>query len=98
VWEQTLTLPADQQANAQANLITLQAAHAPAEADAWLGEQPDSPQTAELASRLAANWALDDAPAAARWAASLPEGKTITWALWNLARQWHRVDPAAARD
>ncbi len=97
VWEQTLTLPADQQASAQANLITLQAAHAPAEAAAWLGEQLDSPQTTELASRLAAHWALDDAPAAARWATSLPEGDTKTWTLWNLARQWQRVDPAAAR-
>jgi len=48
--------------------------------------------------RVAANWALDDAPAAARWTTALPEGEAKIWATWNLARQWHRVDaPAAMR-
>ncbi len=97
LWQQISTLPEDQRTRAQANFITLQAGNDPAKAAAWLAGQPEAPQSAALASRLAAHWALDDAPAAARWVVSLPEGSPKTWALWNLARQWLRVDPAAAR-
>jgi hypothetical protein len=96
-WDQTSALPETERAQAQAKLLSIQAANSPAEAAAWLSSQSDSSTNPEFASRLAANWALDDAPAAARWVASLSEGEAKTWALWNLARQWQRVDPTAAR-
>jgi len=95
LWERAADLPADQRTRARENLVTFTAVTDPHEAATWLQPAPgESPDTG-LASRLAANWALDDAPAAARWTTSLPEGEAKTWATWNLARQWHRVDAPA---
>ncbi len=91
------TLPEAQRGQAQENFMTWLAANHPAEAASWLGGQTASPSNPQLASRLAANWALDDAPAAAAWAGSLPAGEAKNWALWNLARQWQRVSPGEAQ-
>lgn len=97
LWDQIAGLPEAPRGQAQENFMTYQALSHPDEAAVWLGSQPASPATTQLASQLAANWALDDAPAAAAWAGSLPAGETKTWALWNLGRHWQRVDDAAAR-
>lgn len=97
-WAHVSALPEDQRAAAQSSLISLQSLADPAEAAAWLTPQPGSPPPSpEITSRLAANWALDDAAAAARWVDSLPEGESRKWALWNLTRQWQRVDAPAAQ-
>lgn len=95
--DQIASLPEDQRAQARTHLMTFQATNYPEEAAAWLKDQPASPDFTEQASRLAANWAVDDAPAAANWAAALPPGDTKTWTLWNLARQWQRVNAGAAQ-
>ena len=95
--DQIANLPEDQRPPARTSLMTFQASNYPEEAAAWLKDQTASPDFSEQASRLAANWALDDAPAAAVWAGSLPAGEAKTWALWNLARQWQRVNAGAAQ-
>lgn len=97
LWERAASLPVDQKTRARENLLTLTAMTDPQEAASWLNPQHGDPPDATLASRLAANWALDDAPAAARWTTSLPEGEAKLWATWNLARQWHRVDAPAVQ-
>ena len=95
--DQIANLPEDQRSPARTSLMTFQASNYPEEAAAWLKDQTASPDFLEQASRLAANWALDDAPAAAEWAGALPDGAAKTWALWNLARQWKRVNASAAQ-
>ena len=97
LWDQMTSLPEAQRGQAQENFMTWQAANNPDEAASWLRGQPASPANTQLASQLAANWALDDAPAAAAWAGALPAGEAKTWALWNLARQWQRVNAGAAQ-
>ncbi len=97
LWDQMTPLPEAQRGQAQENFMTWQAANDPDEAASWLRGQPASPANTQLASQLAANWALDDAPAAAAWAGALPAGEAKTWALWNLARQWQRVNAGAAQ-
>lgn len=95
LWERTQNLPAEQRTRARENLVNFTSMTDPQEAAAWLQPQPgDSPDTV-LASRLVANWALDDGPAAAHWTTALPEGEAKIWATWNLARQRHRVDGPA---
>lgn len=96
--DQINTLPEDQQPRARTQFMTFQASNYPEEAAAWLKDQTTSPDFTEQASRLAAHWVLDDAPAAAEWAAALPAGESKVWALWNLARQWQRVDGKAAQN
>ena len=95
--DQIANLPEDQRPPARTRLMTFQASNYSEEAAAWLKDQTASPDFLEQASRLAANWALDDAPAAAEWAGALPDGAAKTWALWNLARQWKRVNASAAQ-
>lgn len=48
------------------------------------------------ASRLAADWGQRDAPAAARWVQSLPDGEPKYRALNGLASSWARRDSASA--
>lgn len=95
--DEIASLPEDQRPQARTRFITFLASNYPAQAAAWLKDQTASPDFTEQSSRLAANWALDDAPAAANWAASLPAGEAKSWVLWNLARQWHRVSAGAAQ-
>ena len=96
LWQQAAALPEAQRAPAQKNMIEFQSRHHPAEAAAWLSQADPSPETVQHSSQLAGNWVLHDAPSAAAWATSLPVGETKTWAIWNLARQWHRMNPSAA--
>ncbi len=96
LWQKIDTLPEADRGKARANLIDFQARNYPAEAAAWISQAEPTPATVSQASRLAANWVRDDAPAAAAWATALPEGEARTWAVWNLARQWSLTNPAAA--
>lgn len=48
-------------------------------------------------SLVARDWAYADAPAAAAWVTSLPDGDERFWAAQNLVSVWIDQDPAAAR-
>lgn len=70
----------------------------PAEAAAWLATQPqDDATTVNQASGVAARWAREEPVAAADWSAQLPAGRARTWALWNAAAEFHRLDSSGAR-
>jgi hypothetical protein len=70
----------------------------PAEAAPWLATQPqDEATTVNQASGVAARWAREEPVAAAEWSARLPAGRARTWALWNAAAEFHRLDPSGAR-
>jgi hypothetical protein len=70
----------------------------PNEAAAWLATQPqDDATTVNQASGVAARWAREEPVAAADWSARLPAGRARTWALWNAAAEFHRLDPSGAR-
>jgi hypothetical protein len=55
---------------------------------------PDSQQAAQ---RIASAWARQDQPAAAAWAAALPDEGARTTAVGEIAAQWAQRDAAAAR-
>jgi len=57
----------------------------------------DEATTVNQASGVAARWAREEPVAAVDWSARLPAGRARTWALWNAAAEFHRLDPSGAR-
>lgn len=67
----------------------------PDKALAWLRTQPASPERAEAAATLAAEWAGTDPAAAMAWARALPAGSERATCVLRVFNRWSDLDVAA---
>lgn len=71
-------------------------AYYPEDYGAWLLTRPADEKTAGETAQFASGWAGENAPAAAAWAAKLPQGPVRQETISRVAQQWHALDPASA--
>lgn len=61
------------------------------------GDSLPPERSVKMHASIAAQWAEEDASAAARWVERLPEGEARTWAAKNVVLRWSSYSPAAAK-